>query len=190
VVLALPRGGAPVAAEVAAALDASWDVFIARKVGAPGHREYGIGAVAEGGVVVVDHDALAMLELSRAQFDALAADEQAELERRVALYRGGRPLPELVGHDVVLVDDGLARGVTAEAALRALQLRRPRRLVLAVPTGSAHTVDRLRRLADDVVCVITPGRFSSVGEWYDDFGQTSDDEVIALLGRPAPRAEH
>jgi putative phosphoribosyl transferase len=182
VVLALPRGGAPVAVEVAAMLQVPWDVLVARKVGAPGHREYGIGAIAEGDVIVADDRALAMLRISRDRFDELAAAEQIEMQRRVDLYRPGRPLPDLHDRDVVAIDDGLARGVTAEAALRALRAGHPRRLVLAVPTGSPGTAERLRDLADDVVCVIAPSDFSSVGEWYQDFAQVSDDDVIRLLG--------
>jgi putative phosphoribosyl transferase len=181
VVLALPRGGAPVAVQVAAALDAPWDVFVARKVGAPGHREYGIGAIAEGDVVVADEHALEMLQLDAAAFDALAAAERTEMQRRIDLYRPGRDLPDLHDRDVIVVDDGLARGVTAEAAVRALRDRQPRRLVLAVPTGSPISVARLGQIADEVVCVITPSGFSSVGEWYDDFRQISDDDVIDLL---------
>ena len=185
VVLALPRGGVPVAVEVAAALRAPLDVFVARKVGAPGQPEYGIGAIAEGGTVVADPNALRALRLSREQFDALATREATELERRVRDYRGDRPLLAVAGRDVVLVDDGLATGVTAEAALRALRSQQPRRLVLAVPVCARATAERLRTegIADDVVFVLAPADFWAVGQWYEVFGQTSDAEVVDLLGR-------
>jgi len=181
VVLALPRGGVPVGAVVAARLRAPLDVFVTRKVGAPQHREFGIGAVAEGGTVVADQEALAALGLSAAGFERLADEERAELDRRVRRYRGDRPMVEVRGRDVVLVDDGLATGVTAEAALRALRLREPRSLVLAVPVGAPDTVQRLGAVADQVVCVHAPEQFAAVGLWYDIFDQTSDDEVLALL---------
>jgi len=181
VVLALPRGGVPVGFEIATALGASLDVFVARKVGAPGHSEYGIGAIAEGGGVVADEDALRVLGLSREQFEALVVEERKEMDRRVHHYRGARQLPELRQRDVVLVDDGLATGVTAEAALLALRSREPRRLVLAVPACAASTADRLRTVADEVVCVIAPEDFCAVGLWYGEFGQTTDEEVLRLL---------
>jgi putative phosphoribosyl transferase len=187
VVLALPRGGVPVAFEVAAGLDAPLDVFVARKVGAPGHPELGIGAIAEGGGHVVSERSLRMLRVTPAQFDDLARRERDELDRRVHHYRGGRPLPGVDGRDVVLVDDGLATGVTAEAALRALRAHRPRRLVLAVPVCALDTAHRLAATAE-LVCVQTPLDFMAVGAWYDDFGQTTDDEVIDLLDRATTRA--
>ena len=181
-VLGLPRGGVPVAAEVAAALAAPLEVFGARKVGMPGQEELGIGAVAE------DLDepvvsAAARLGLTPGDMRALAGGARRELERRVALYRGGRRLPELAGRDVVLVDDGLATGVTAEAALRSLRAKKPGWLVLAVPVCAPRTAARLASVADEVVYVAAPSRFVAVGQWYRDFTQTSDDEVIRLLGR-------
>ena len=175
-VLALPRGGVPVAYEVALALDAPLDVIVARKVGAPGHAEYGIGAVAEGGGVVVSDDAW----LAGGGWERLVAAERAELERRVRRYRGDRPLPDVAGRDVVLVDDGLATGVTAEAALAALRDKGPRRLVLAVPVTSRQAAARLAALAE-VTYVSAPEPFRAVGEWYETFGQTTDEEVLALL---------
>ena len=183
VVLGMPRGGVPVAFEVATALCAPMDVFVARKVGAPMHREWGIGAVAEGGAAVADRAALAMLRLTDSDFARLADVERIELARRVAAYRGNRPLVDVAGRDVVLVDDGLATGVTAEAALRALRTRRPGRLVLAVPVCARDTAVRLRRVADDVICAATPDQFMAVGQWYEHFDQTSDDEVVDLLER-------
>ncbi|MET0728725.1 MAG: phosphoribosyltransferase [Acidimicrobiales bacterium] len=183
VVLALPRGGVPVASVVASALGAPLEVFVARKVGAPGHRELGIGAIAEEGEAVADPDSLRYLRVSPEAFAELADQERVELERRVRHYRGGRPLPLLEQRDVVLVDDGLATGVTAEASLRALRGRHPRRLVLAVPVAAADTADRLRALADEVITVQSPIDFRAVGQWYDDFSQTTDDEVTDLLTR-------
>jgi putative phosphoribosyl transferase len=185
VVLGLPRGGVPVAAEVAAALHAPLDVFVARKIGLPGHEEFGIGAVAEGIYDPVRSDAVDELAINKTDFEAFAQRERAEVDRRVQLYRQGRALPELSGHDVVLVDDGLATGVTAEAALRSLRAMDPARVVLAAPVCAEETARRLGRMAEAVVCVETPRDFLAVGRWYDDFTQTTDDEVIALL-KPAP----
>ncbi|HVL03817.1 MAG TPA: phosphoribosyltransferase family protein [Acidimicrobiales bacterium] len=183
VVLALPRGGVPVAFEVATALEVPLEVFVARKIGAPGHAERGIGAISEEGGRALDQAALHVLGLTRHQFEQLAADEQVELQRRVRRYRAGRPLPELAGRDVVVIDDGLATGVTAEAALHALRSKRPRRLVLAVPVCAPDSRARLGAVADDVVCVLSPPDFRAVALWYDDFDQTTDDEVVDLLAR-------
>lgn len=185
VVLALPRGGVPVAVQVAWALDAPLDVLIARKIGAPGHREFGIGAIAEDGAVVMDRGALHALGLSEADFGSLLAREREELDRRIERYRASRPRVELSGRDAVLVDDGLATGVTAEAALNALRSRNPRWLVLAAPACALDTAERLRALADDVVCLVTPADFVAVGRWYDNFEQTSDEEVLRLLEQAA-----
>lgn len=185
VVLALPRGGVPVAAEVAAALRAPLEVFVARKLGAPGQPELGIGAIAEGDGLVVDRRAVDFLGLSDDDVATLAGQQRRELMRRVRLYRGDRPLPDLAGRDVVLVDDGLATGVTAEAALRSLRGRRPRTLVLAVPACAAATAQRLRAEADGVVCALTPLDFTAVGLWYEDFEQTTDAEVLELLAPAA-----
>jgi putative phosphoribosyl transferase len=183
VVLALPRGGLPVAEPVADRLGARLEVVVARKVGAPWHPEFGIGAIAEGGAVVADPASLHAVGISRQRFDELADAEREELDRRVLRYRGGRPLPELRGRDVVVVDDGLATGVTAEATLDALRAHHPRRLVLAVPVCSPDTAERLRGVADDVVCVHCPSDLRAVGQWYDRFDQTTDDEVLAVLDR-------
>jgi len=173
VVLALPRGGVPVAFEIARTIGAPLDVLVVRKVGAPQHREFGIGATAEGGITVRDEGAMRMVGVSAERFEQLAADERRELERRVRLYRGDRALPDLTERDVVLVDDGLATGVTAEAAIHAVRGLGARRVVLAAPVSAADTAARLSAIAD-VVCVGTPARFSAVGEWYEDFGQTTD----------------
>ena len=189
IVLALPRGGVPVAHEVARALGAPLEVFVARKVGAPGHAELGVGALAEGGGLVVDRPAVLALRISSEAYERTVEAERRELARRVERYRGDRPLPELEGRDVVLVDDGVATGVTAEAALRALRDRGPRSLVLAVPVGAPETAARLRRIADHVVCVQEPRGFRAVGQFYDRFDQTSDDEVLRLLAEAATRVD-
>jgi putative phosphoribosyl transferase len=187
VVLALPRGGVPVAAEIAEALHAPLDVFVARKIGAPGRREYGIGAIAEGGEPLFDRWSVRALGIPEGQLAELAEDERHELDRRVRSYRGGRSLPPLGGRSVVLVDDGLATGVTAEAALRALRDRGLSDLVLAVPVCARDSASRLGSLAE-VVCLYCPEDFRAVGLWYDEFGQTTDDEVLDLLARRASTA--
>lgn len=183
VVLALPRGGVPTAEPVARRLGVALEVVVARKVGAPGNPELGIGAVGEGGSLVADDEALRALGITPARFGELVAAERVEVARRVQRYRGRRPLPALLGRHVVLVDDGLATGVTAEAALRDVRDRGPCTLLLAVPVGVADTVDRLRGVADDVICAHLPSRLRSVGEWYRHFEQTTDDEVFAALER-------
>jgi putative phosphoribosyl transferase len=182
-VLGLPRGGVPVAFVVAAILDAPLDVFVARKIGAPGDPELGIGAIAEGDVVVADPLAVQILGVSGETFNELAERERRELHRRVERYRGSRPVLDVAGRAVVLVDDGLATGVTAEAALRALRERKPTSLVLASPACADDTAERLSALADDVVCVLRRADFYAVGQWYERFDQTTDDEVVELLAR-------
>lgn len=181
VVLGLARGGVPVAASVAEALGAPLDVFVARKVGAPGQPELGIGAVAEDSDVVVWSAALEIVGVHPDEAEARAQRERDEVRRRVAAYRAGRPLPDLSGRDVVVVDDGLATGVTAEAALISISAHGPSALVLAVPVGAPDAVARLGFAGVEVVCLHAPPGFRAVGSWYRDFSQTTDDEVRILL---------
>ena len=180
----LDRGGVPVAFEVANALGAPLDVWVARKLGAPGRPELAIGAIAEGGGEVIDRRMLRMLGVSADRLAAVEAAEAEELERRVRRYRGDRPRPDVAGRDVIVVDDGLATGATAEAALRSLRATEPEanRLILAVPVCPADTAARLRTVADAVVAVREEPDFYAVGLWYHDFSQVSDDEVARLLG--------
>jgi len=187
VVLALPRGGVPVAFEIARALDAPLDVFLVRKLGVPGHEELAMGAIATGGTRVLNDDVIEALEISRADIEAAAARELRELARREAAYRDGRsPIP-VRGRIVLLVDDGLATGSSMRAAAQALRALGPARIVVAVPAAAAETCGDLAREVDEVVCAITPEPFHAVGLWYDDFAQTTDDEVRSLLDEaPAP----
>ena len=189
-VLALPRGGVPVAAALADALGAPLDVLVARKIGAPGRPELGVGALAEGGEPVLDQPALRALGLRPGDLEPIIRRERAELARRVAAYRGDRPAPEVRGRDVVLVDDGLATGGTARAALRALRAAGAARLVLAVPVGPPDTVADLAEEADRVVVLVTPRDFRAVSRWYDDFAQLGDADVTRMLAtRPAAADE-
>ena len=181
VVLALPRGGVPVAHEVARALGAPLDVFLARKLGVPGHRELAMGAVASGGVRVLHQAVIAALAIAPEVIEEVAAREGAELARREQAYRSGRPPLELAGRTVVVVDDGLATGATMRAAVTALRAQLAGRILVAVPVGPPETCQEMAREADEVVCVRTPRSFHAVGQWYDDFAQTTDDEIRALL---------
>ncbi len=180
VVLALPRGGVPIAAEVARALDAPLDVVVARKVGAPGHPEFGVGAVAPGGVLLLNRPTVEALGLTEADLAPIVERERAEMDRRLRRYRGDGT-PDVRGRTVVLVDDGLATGVTAAAAVEAIRRGRPRRIVLAVPVCSPQAAEALAETVDAVVCVARPADFRAVGMWYRDFDQSSDAEVVALL---------
>ena len=181
VVLALPRGGVPVAHEVARALGAPLDVFLARKLGVPGHRELAMGAVASGGVRVLHQAVIDALAIAPEVIEEVAAREGAELARREQAYRSGRPPLELAGRTVVVVDDGLATGATMRAAVTALRAQLAGRILVAVPVGPPETCQEMAREADEVVCVRTPRSFHAVGQWYDDFAQTTDDEIRALL---------
>jgi predicted phosphoribosyltransferase len=181
VVLALPRGGVPVAYEVAKALHGPMDVFLVRKLGVPGHEEYAMGAMASGGVRVLNRDVVEALHIPNEVVEQVIAREQRELERREREYRGDRPFPDLRGKTVILVDDGLATGSTMLAAVMALRQKQPARIVVAVPVGSPETCDAFRDHVDEIVCAITPDPLYGVGLWYTDFSQTSDDEVRKLL---------
>jgi len=180
-VLALPRGGVPVAAHVAAATRADLGVVVARKIAAPGRPEYGIGAIAEDGPATFDIEALDALGLTEADLAATVAAERAELTRRIRRYRGDQPFPPATGRTVILVDDGLATGVTAVATLRWLRLRAPARLILALPVCAPNARDLVDAEADEVVCLHMPPLFRAVGRWYDDFAQLTDADVDRLL---------
>jgi predicted phosphoribosyltransferase len=188
IVLALPRGGVPVGHEVAKALGAPLDVFVVRKLGLPWHEEIAMGAIASGGVRVLDWNLLRVARVTEAELRRVMAAEQMELERRERQYRGDRPFPDLHGRTVILVDDGLATGSSMRVAVEALREEEPVRIVAAVPVSSPETCDALRDVADEVVCAETPEPFRAVGNWYDDFSQTTDEEVHELL-EPA-RAAH
>ena len=182
VVLGLPRGGVVVAYEVAKALNVPLDVYLVRKLGAPGQEELAIGAIASGGVRVMNEDLVDALGLSSAQIEAIAAREQVELERRERTYRGDSRPPDLSGKTVLLVDDGLATGASMRTAIRSLRSHRPGRIVVAVPIAPRSTCVALEREVDEVVCLMSPEPFYAIGQWYLDFAQTSDSEVVTLLG--------
>ncbi len=183
VVLALPRGGVAVAKQVAIALGVPMNVIVTRKIGYPRQPELGVGAIAEGlGTAVYDADLLGRLSLSQADLAPVVAAEQVELARRVQAYRGGRPLPRVAGWCVIVVDDGLATGATARAALRSLRAAQAAYLVLAIPVAAPAAAEEMHAEADRVIILATPRRFRSVGEWYTSFGQLTDADVLALLG--------
>ena len=181
VVLGLPRGGIPVGYEVARGLGAPLDVFVVRKLGVPGQEELAMGAIATGGVRVVNRDVVDALHIAPDVLDRAAAQELRELERRERSYRGDRPEPPVEGRTVILVDDGLATGSTMRAAVQALRQQRPARIVVAVPVAAFATCEELRREVEEVVCFATPEPFMAVGRFYDDFSQTTDEEVHDLL---------
>jgi predicted phosphoribosyltransferase len=180
VVLALPRGGVPVGYQVARALNAPFDVFIVRKLGVPGHEEYAMGAIASGGVTVMNPDA-ARAAVPQSAIDAIVEREQRELQRRERVYRGNRLPIDLAAHIVIVVDDGLATGSSMRAAVTAIRKQNPARLVVAVPVAAPEACQDFESDADEVVCVRTPQPFQAVGLWYEDFDQTRDEEVHALL---------
>ena len=188
VVLALPRGGVPVAAPVAGALDAPLDLFLVRKLGTPGHRELAMGAIASGGIRVLNDDVVKWYGIPPAAIDAVPREEEQELVRREATYREGREAPPLEGKIVILIDDGLATGSTMMAAVKAVRQRHPAKIIVAVPVGARDTCDALATIADEVVCVRMPEPFSAVGQWYLDFDQTTDEEVRQLLHTHTPSA--
>jgi predicted phosphoribosyltransferase len=185
VVLALPRGGVPVAYEVAQALDAPLDVFLVRKLGVPGHEELAMGAIATGGVRVLNDDVVASIAVPPADIDAVAAREQEELVRRERAYRGDRPSIPLGDRAVIVVDDGLATGATMRAAVAAIRRQGPARITVAVPVAAPAACVDLGAIADEVLCLRTPEPFAAVGYWYQRFGETSDDEVRSLLAQAA-----
>jgi len=186
IVLALPRGGVPVASEVALSLRVPLDVFLVRKLGVPGHSELAMGAIAAGGAQVLNAALIRELGIPDAVVRQVAAREQIELDRRDRLFRGERPQPIVHDKTVILIDDGLATGATMEAAILALRRGSPAAIVVAVPVGAKETCERLARLADRLVCVTTPQMMEAVGLWYEDFTQTTDGEVRALIARAAP----
>jgi putative phosphoribosyl transferase len=181
VVLALPRGGVPVGFEVADSLGADLDVFLVRKLGTPGHSEQAMGAIASGGVKVLNDDVVRAYGIPQSAIEAVAREEQVELERREREYRGGRPVVDLRGRIVILVDDGLATGSSMRAAVQAVRQRGPSRIVVAVPVAARSTCTEFETLVDEIVCARTPEPFFAVGLWYADFTQTTDDEVRILL---------
>ncbi len=183
IVLGLPRGGVPVAFEVARSLHVPLDVFLVRKLGVPGHAEFAFGAVASGGVRVLNRHLIESLGLSAKSIEEIEARELRELGRRERAYRGDRPRPEIAGRTVILVDDGLATGATMLAAVTALRKEQPGSLVVAVPVAGPEVADTLHAAADEVVCLLAPRMLYAIGLWYDDFSQTSDDEVRGLLER-------
>lgn len=182
-VLALPRGGVPVAYEVAEVLDAPLDVFTVRKLGVPGHEELAMGAIASGGVVVLNEDVIEALQIPQEIIDAVAAREREEMVRREQAYRDDRPMPEIRGHCVILIDDGLATGASMFSAVGSARQQGPSRVVVAVPVAAVQTAERLNAEVDEFIAVRTPTPFYGVGQWYDDFSQTSDEEVRKLLER-------
>jgi putative phosphoribosyl transferase len=189
-VLALPRGGVPVAYEVAKELKAPLDIFLVRKLGVPGYEELAMGALASGGVRVINEDVVRQLNIPGEVIDAVAAYEQRELERRERLYRGNRPPPNVNGRVAILIDDGLATGSTMRAAAAALRKQGPARIVVAVPVSSPETCDEFRSEVDDIVCAVTPEPFRGVGLWYEDFSQITDEEVRELLEREPQWKQH
>lgn len=182
-VLALPRGGVPVAFEVATRLGAPLDIFLVRKLGVPGHPELAMGAIAENGARVLNPDIVGYLGISDAMIDQVAIAEQQEMQRRERVYRDGRPAADIHGKTVLLIDDGLATGATMKAAVQGLRQQQPVRLVVAVPVGAPETCEELTHLADEVICAMTPDAFQAVGLWYAQFNQTTDEEVIRLLAQ-------
>jgi predicted phosphoribosyltransferase len=184
-VLALPRGGVPVAFEVAKALRAPLDVFVVRKLGVPGHEEFAMGAIATGGVCVLHQETVRALRLPRHVIEAVTARERQELARRERLYRSDRPPLDVRGRTVIVIDDGLATGATMHAAIQALRQIQPARIVVAVPIAASEICQDLEAEVDEIVCAVTPEPFRAVGLWYEDFSQTTDEEVRELLARSA-----
>jgi predicted phosphoribosyltransferase len=189
-VLALPRGGVPVAFEVAKALDSALDIFLVRKLGVPGHEELAMGAVADGGVVVVNDEVVGSLQIPQDVIESVTYRQRQIIQHQREEYRGGQPAPTVQGRTIILVDDGLATGSTMRAAIAALHEQGPRRLVVAVPVGAAETCAELGHEVDEIVCAVTPEHFMAVGVWYDDFSPTSDGMVRALLDEASQQHAH
>ncbi len=188
IIFALPRGGVPVGAEIARSLGAPLEIIVSRKLGAPDQPEFGIGAVAPGGVRVLNERAVKILGIEEDYLKRVTERESAEVERRLRLFRGDRPYPDLDGRTAILVDDGLATGVTARAALHTLRLMRPEKLVLAVPVCAPQTAAPIRSEVDDLICVMNPTNLEAIGLWYENFEQVPDEEVIRLLEEARRRA--
>lgn len=188
-VLALPRGGVPVAFEVAQELNVPMDIFLVRKLGVPGYEELAMGAIATGGVRVINEDIVSYLHIPVEVIDVVAANEQRELERRERAYRDDRPPPDVKDRVVILIDDGLATGSTMRAAAAALRKQGPARIVVAVPVSAPETCNEFRNEVDEIVCAVTPEPFRGVGLWYEDFSQTTDEEVRELLARATQPAK-
>jgi len=184
-VLALPRGGVPVAYEVARTLNLPLDVFVVRKLGVPGHEELAMGAIASGGVRALNDSVIRDLDIPESTIDRVAVREEEELRRREHAYRGEKPAPRIAGRTVILVDDGLATGSTMKAAVAALRQQRPKAIVVAVPLAPLETCEDLKSKADEVICALTPEPFYSVGLWYENFEQTTDKEVTDLIQKAA-----
>lgn len=182
IVVALPRGGVPVAYEVALALNAPLEIMLVRKLGMPGHEELALGAIASGGVRVLNEDIIRMLHVPEEVIDQAAHRELQELQRQEANYRGSRPAPQVRDRTVILIDDGLATGASMRAAVTALRTQQPERIIVAVPTAAAETCESFQDEIDEIICAITPEPFLGVSRWYDDFSQTTDGEVRTLLG--------
>jgi putative phosphoribosyl transferase len=190
IVLALPRGGVPVAYEIASRLNARLDVLIVRKLGVPVHRELAMGAIASGGIRVMNEDVVRSYRVTPEQIESVAAAESGELERRAKVYRGDKPWPKLAHHCVILVDDGVATGATMFAAIDAVRAQHAAQVVVAIPVAPADTVSRLKDSADKVVCLAMPEPFYAIGQWYQRFNQVNDDEVIELIGRAWDSLDH
>lgn len=181
IVLALPRGGVPVAYEIAVALHAPLDVLVVRKLGIPHHEEYAMGAIAQGGIRILNEDAVNFYHISTQAIQQVADRELQELQRREKVYRGNRPWPNLKGKCVILVDDGLATGATMHAAIKAVKHQEAGKIIMAIPVASVQALNELKAYVDEVVCLMVPEPFYSVGKWYTEFNQTSDHEVLDLL---------
>jgi len=181
IVLALPRGGVPVAYEIAKILSLPLDVFIVRKLGVPGHEELAMGAIATGGITVFNDEIVHSLNIPKYAIDQVIQSEKQELQRRDLIYRDNRPFPSLEGKTIILVDDGIATGATMRAAIKALQQQKPANIVIAVPVAAFSTCEEMAKLVDKIVCPLMPHEFYAVGVWYENFSQTSDEEVFELL---------